>query len=73
MKTKTGNVPNNSEMFVRCEVLMPHIRNINGQTMMFEPMFSGIVTLPNNEDTNRAIQAGYLKVFTKSYPTNNCL
>lgn len=51
-----------SDGVIRCEVIMPHVRNINGQTLMFEPMFSGIVTVPNDDDTKRAIDAGYLKV-----------
>ena len=47
---------------IRCKVLMPHVRNINGEILMLEPMFSGIVTVPDDDDTKRAIKAGYLKI-----------
>ena len=63
METKTDNASTVSgEPFVRCTVLMPHVRNIDGKTLMFEPLFSGIVMVPNDDDTKRAIEAGWLKV-----------
>lgn len=48
--------------WVRCEVLFPHVREINGETYMLEPMLSGVVALPDDEDTRKTIKAGWLKV-----------
>ena len=46
---------------VRCEVVFPHCREIDGVLYMLEPMFSGILTLPNDDDTQKAISRGWLK------------
>jgi hypothetical protein len=43
------------------EVLFPHVREYNGKTWMLEPMFSGSVALPEDEDTKLAIEQGWLK------------
>jgi hypothetical protein len=43
------------------EVMFPHVREINGQTMMFEPMFSGILDLPEDEATAQCVEKGYLR------------
>ena len=59
--TKTAS-QSTVENVVRCKVLLPHCREINGQMCMLEPMFSGIVTLPNNKDTRRCIEAEYLEL-----------
>lgn len=48
--------------FVTCNVLFPHVREIGGQLMMLEPMFSGDVSLPNDEATKKSIEKGWLKV-----------
>lgn len=62
-KAKPKRLPGvgSSEM-VRCVVVFPHFREINGTTYMLEPMFSGIVALPNDSDTKKCIKRGWLKV-----------
>ena len=47
---------------VLCEVLLPHVRKLNGQLMMFEPLFSGVLKLPNDDDTKAFIDGEYLRV-----------
>lgn len=47
--------------WARYEVIYPHVRDIDGQTVMLEPMFSGIVTLPDDEDTRKCVERGWLK------------
>lgn len=48
--------------FIKCVVLFPHVRDIGGQTMMLEPLFSGEVALPNDADTKKCIDRGWLKI-----------
>jgi hypothetical protein len=68
-QTKTdGAAAVSSTPFVRCEVLFPHVREIGGQTWMLEPMLSGIVALPNDEDTQKCIERGWLKVVPPNDP-----
>ena len=52
--------------FVCCEVLFSHCRTINGQLWMLEPMFSGQVWLPNDEDTKKCIKDNWLQVIATS-------
>lgn len=60
---KTNTAPGCTEQqFVRCEVLRPHCRTINGTLYMLEPMFSGIVALPDDEDTRKSIAGGLLRL-----------
>ena len=61
--TETAAAPRNTEeQLVRCEVLQPHCRTINGTLYMLEPLFSGIVTLPDDEDTRKCIAGGLLRI-----------
>jgi hypothetical protein len=53
---------------VRCEVLIPHCRTINGTLYMLEPMFSGIVALPDDDDTRRSIAGGLLRMSQNAEP-----
>ena len=46
--------------FIKCRVLFPHVREIGGQQMMLEPLFSGAVALPNDDDTKKCIERGWL-------------
>ena len=46
---------------IRCRVLFPHVREINGQAMMLELMFSGVISLPDDEDTRKCIEKGWLE------------
>ena len=46
---------------IKCTVEFPHSREINGKLLMFEPILSGIVDLPNDDRTHAAIDAGWLK------------
>ena len=55
---------NSPDSVVRCEVVFPHVRELAGQTVMFEPLFSGIVTLPDDEDTRKCVEHGWLKIIT---------
>lgn len=48
--------------FVRCEVLLPHSRVINGTLYMLEPMMSGIVMLPDDAETSCGIAAGLIRI-----------
>ncbi len=60
---KTDAVPRCTEQqFVRCEVLLPHVRTINGTQYMLEPMFSGIVALPDDEETRKSVAGGLLRM-----------
>ena len=45
-----------------CEVIFPHCREIDGQLTMFEPMLSGIVDVPDDDETKAAIESEWLKV-----------
>ena len=47
---------------IKCEVLFPHCRELNGQLMMLEPMFSGVLNLPDDDETRACIEAGWLRV-----------
>jgi hypothetical protein len=47
--------------FVCCNVLFAHCREIKGQTMMLEPLLSGNVWLPYDEDTKLALKKKWLK------------
>jgi hypothetical protein len=51
-----------TEVVIRCEVLTPHSRVINGTLYMLEPMLSGIVALPDDEDTRKSIARGLLRL-----------
>lgn len=53
--------------FIWCEVLYPHVRDIGGQIMMLEPLFSGSVALPNNDDTKKSIEKGWLKAISEPF------
>jgi len=53
--------------FVICNVLFPHVREIGGQTMMLEPLFSGNVALPNDDDTKKCIERGWLKTVSEPF------
>lgn len=53
--------------FIKCTVLFPHVRDIGGQTMMLEPLFSGIVSLPNDDDTKKCIKREWLKVESEPF------
>lgn len=53
--------------FIRCEVLFPHVRDIGGQMMMLEPLFSGEVALPNDADTKKCIEKGWLKAVSEPF------
>ncbi len=46
---------------MRCRVLLPHCRRIDGQLIMFEPMLSGIVDVSDDADTLMAIEAKWLE------------
>ena len=50
------------QQFLRCEVMLPHCRTINGTLYMLEPMFSGIVAVPDDEDTSKSIAGGLLRL-----------
>lgn len=47
---------------MKYEVLFPHCRTIDGQLMMFEPLFSGAVELPDDDETRMAVKKEWLKV-----------
>jgi hypothetical protein len=55
---ESGKQPN----CVRCVVKFPHVREINGQTLMLEPLLSGILTLPDDEDTKLSLKRKWLEV-----------
>lgn len=46
---------------MKCEVLFPHCRYICDELMMFEPMLSGIVDVPDDDETQAAIEANWLR------------
>ncbi len=46
---------------VKCKVLLPHSRYIGKQLVMYEPMLSGIVDVPDDDQTLAAIEAKYLE------------
>ena len=46
---------------MRCKVLFPHARRIDGQLIMFEPMLSPIVDVPDDDDTAGLIDAKCLE------------
>lgn len=46
---------------MRCKVLFPHSRYIGGQLVMYEPMLSGIVDVPDDDQTLGAIEAKWLE------------
>ncbi len=45
---------------MRCEVLLPHFRFIDGVLMSFEPLLSGVVDVPDDNETQAAIKAKWL-------------
>ena len=46
---------------MKCKVLFPHIRYIDRQLVMYEPMLSGIVDVPDDDQTRKAIEAKWLE------------
>ena len=57
---------------VRCEVLFPHVREIDGKTIMLEPMLTGVIELPNDRQTQLALTKGWLRVAIESNPGDVC-
>jgi hypothetical protein len=56
--------PDADNAFVRCEVLQAHLREHKGQTVMLDPLLSGIVALPYDDQTKKAIASRCLKIHT---------
>lgn len=46
---------------MKCRVLFPHSRYIDEQLVMYEPMLSGIVDVPDDDETFAAIEAEWLE------------
>lgn len=53
--------------FINCHVIHPHVREIGGQQMMLEPLLSGTVALPNDDDTKKCLERGWLKAVSEPY------
>lgn len=56
------NEPTEPKKYV---VTFPHVREFNGQDVMFEPG-SGVHTLPDDDDTRQCVEKGWLKPFEPS-------
>lgn len=54
--------PDSDNAKVRCQVLEAHCREHNGQMAMLDPVLSGVVTLPYDEQTKKAIKSKCLRI-----------
>ena len=48
--------------YIICEVTFPHCREFDGVLFMLEPLFSGHLQLPNDEETEACIKRGWLRI-----------
>ena len=46
---------------MKCNVLAPHVRYLDGSLTMFEPMISSQVDVPDDDETSGAIEAKWLE------------